>query len=44
VVQINSKRRGKMKKTMLIVLAVALAIPLTFVMAFGGNGAPNGPH
>jgi len=33
-----------MKKTVLIVLAVALAIPLTFVMAFGGNGAPNGPH
>ena len=33
-----------MKKTMLVVLAVALAIPLTFVMAFGGNGAPNGPH
>jgi len=33
-----------MKKSMLIVLAVALAIPLTFVMAFGGNGAPNGPH
>lgn len=33
-----------MKKTMLIVFAVALAIPLTFVMAFGGNGAPNGPH
>jgi hypothetical protein len=33
-----------MKKTMLIVLAVALAIPLTFVMAFGENGAPSGPH
>jgi hypothetical protein len=33
-----------MKKTMLIVLAVALAIPLTCVIAFAGNGAPNGPH
>jgi hypothetical protein len=44
VVQINPKRRMKMKKTMLIVFAVALAIPLTFVMAFGGNGAPSGPH
>lgn len=33
-----------MKKTMLIVLAVALAVPLTFVMAFGQNGAPSGPH
>ena len=33
-----------MKKSMLIVLAVALAVPLTFVMAFGGNEAPNGPH
>jgi len=33
-----------MKKTMLIALVVALAIPLTFVMAFGQNGAPSGPH
>jgi len=33
-----------MKKTLLTVLAVALAIPLTFVMAFGQNGAPSGPH
>jgi len=33
-----------MKKTMMIVLAVALAVPLTFLMAFGQNGAPNGPH
>ena len=33
-----------MKKTMLIVLAIALAVPLTFVMAFAGNGAPSGPH
>jgi len=33
-----------MKKTMLIVLTVALAIPLTFVLAFGGSGAPSGPH
>ena len=36
-----------MKKTMLIVLALALAIPLTFAMAYAGekgNGAPSGPH
>jgi len=34
-----------MKKTMLVVLAVALAIPLTFAMAFAGNGLEvNGEH
>jgi hypothetical protein len=33
-----------MKKTLLIVFAVALAIPLTFGLAFGGSGAPSGPH
>ena len=33
-----------MRKAILVTLVVALAIPLTFVMAFGGNGAPNGYH
>ncbi len=33
-----------MKKLVVIALSVALAVPLTFVMAFGGNGAPTGYH
>ena len=33
-----------MKKTMFVALTVALTIALTFVIAFGGNGAPSGPH
>src|SRR4030042_3323231 len=33
-----------MKKLIVIALAVTLAIPLTFAMAFAGNGAPSGSH
>ncbi len=33
-----------MKRTLLIILALTLAIPFTFAMAFAGNGAPSGYH
>jgi hypothetical protein len=33
-----------MKKTILILFALALAIPFTFGMAFAGNGMPSGTH
>ncbi len=33
-----------MKKSMLVIFAIVISLPLTFSMALAGNGAPSGPH